>query len=341
MFCEPRIGLKPLAGLCRRLATAVGAGIDARKVWSREAQRAAGCLGRHLQSIAAAVEGGDSLTDALARCGEFFPPLFRELVAVGEQTGNLEVVLEQLAEHYQARLTMRRRFLASIVWPMAELGIALVVVGFLIWIVGSIRDARGKPIDILGFGLTGGGGLAVYLMFLAGCGAAVWLVIRAVARGAIWVQPVQRFALKLPLLGKPLETLALARLAWSMQMTMNTGMDIRRALRLSLRGAGNAAYTDLTAKIDAEIEAGNSIHEAFSRAGAFPVEFLDTLAVGEESGNVVESMGNLARQYAEQARLAIAALGVIAGWAVWVAVAVMIIAVIFRIFSFYLAAIGG
>jgi type IV pilus assembly protein PilC len=341
MFLEPRIRLKPLVRLCQQLSTAVGAGIDARKVWSREAQRAGGPLGRHLQTIAAAVQRGDSLTDALAETGEFFPPLLHEMISIGEQSGNLDVVLRQLAEHYQERLTMRRHFLASIVWPLVELGIALGVVGLLIWIVGSIRDAGGRPIDILGFGLTGGGGLTVYLIFLAVCGAAAWLIIQAIGRGALWIQPVQRLALQLPLVGKPLETLALARLAWSMQMTMNTGMDVRRALRLSLRGARNARYTDLIPAVDAWIEGGNSIHETFSRTGAFPPEFLDTLAVGEESGNLVESMGRLARQYAEQARLATAALGVIAGWAVWVAVAILVISLIFRIFSFYLSAIGG
>ena len=50
---------------------------------------------------------------------------------------------------------------------------------------------------------------------------------------------------------------------------------------------------------------GHSIHEAFCHAGGYPHDFLDTLAVGEDSGRVVESMGLLARQYQDQARAAL------------------------------------
>ena len=74
MFFSPRIGLKPLVGLCRRLSTATGAGIDTRTVWAREADRAVGPLRRHLLAVSEAVNRGESLADALAPTGDFFPP---------------------------------------------------------------------------------------------------------------------------------------------------------------------------------------------------------------------------------------------------------------------------
>jgi type II secretory pathway component PulF len=188
--------------------------------------------------------------------------------------------------------------------------------------------------------LTGGRGLRIYLMFLAFTGTAIWLFLRAIDRGLMWTRPIQRLLLRLPALGKPLQTMALERLAWSMHLTMNTGMDVRRALKLSLRSTQNARYIDQIPAIDAEIVAGNSIHEAFVLAGGYPADFLDTLAVGEESGKIVESMGLLARQYQERARMALAVLAIIAGWAVWALVAALIIALIFRVFSFYLGALN-
>jgi len=342
MFFSPRIHLKPLVGLCRRLSTALEAGIDVRTVLAREADRASGHLRRHLLQISRDLAGGESLADALIPTRDFFPPLFRELIDVGEQTGGLDGVLRQLAEHYQTRLTMRRNFLAAVTWPLAQLGIALGVIGFLIWIMGFLPKMPGnKNIDILGFGLIGNRGLTIYLAFLAIAGAAVWLVVRGVGRGMVWTRPIQHLVLRLPGIGKPLQTMALERLAWSMHLTMSTGMDVRRALELSLRSTRNARYVDQIPTIDAEIAAGNSIHEAFCRAGGYPLDFLDTLAVGEQSGKIDESMGVLSRQYQEQARLALGALTTLAGWAVWGAIALLIILLIFRIFSFYLGAIGG
>jgi type II secretory pathway component PulF len=342
MFFAPRIRIKPLVGLCRRLSTALEAGIDARTVWSREATRASGPLGRHLSAVSAAIDRGESLADALAPTGDFFPTLFRELVGLGEQTGHLDAVLAQLADHYQNQLVMRRNFWASIAWPLIQLGLAVLIVGFLIWITGIIREMTGnRELDMLGFGLVGNQGLMIYLTFLAGAGVLFWLVIRAITRGLVWSRPIQRFVLRLPGIGQPLQTLALSRLAWSMHVTLNAGMEIRKAMRLSLRSTQSAYYTDQIPLFDAEISAGNSIHETFCRAGGYPVEFLDTLAVGEQSGKVVESMGLLARQYQDRARAALAMLTLFAGWAVWLLIAILLIALIFRMFSFYLGAINN
>ncbi|MCE5301824.1 MAG: type II secretion system F family protein [Planctomycetaceae bacterium] len=335
MGWSPRASVKSLAGLCRRMSIALGAGIDIRKVIARETERARGSLRSELNHISQWIQQGESLEDALAQTGEYFPLLVREMIVVGEQSGNLETVLGQLADHYENRLVLRRNFLSAILWPMVQLAMALTIIGFLIWFMGQIEGG----IDILGFGLIGRRGLTVYLTFLACVGAAGLVLFCAMQRGVFWVGPMQRWVLRLPVVGPALETLALSRLAWSMHLTMNTGMEIRRALQMSLRGTRNARYIRQIPVIEAEITAGHSLYEAFCEAGDYPAEFLDTLAVGEQSGEVVESMGRLARQYQERARLALALLTRVAGGLVWAAVALLLIALIFRLFSFYLGTI--
>jgi type IV pilus assembly protein PilC len=333
---SPRVEMKPLVGLCRRMATSLGAGIDARTAWTREADRATGRLRRHLLTISEAVDRGESLTDGLAATDDYFPPIVREMIQVGEQTGTLERTFAQLADQYEARLTVRRTFLAAIAWPMIQLAIALGFIGIAIWGIGLVREMTGnKTFDIFGFGLAGSHGLATYLAFLAIVAAAIWIFIRAGNRGLMWTRPIQRFILRIPALGRPLQTIALERLAWSLHLTMNTGMNVRKALNLSLRSSQNARYIDHIPTIDAEIVAGNSIHGAFVRAGGYPADFLDTLAVGEQTGQISESMERLAKQYREQARLAISALAVLAGVAVYALVAAFIVVLIFRGALFY------
>ena len=155
---------------------------------------------------------------------------------------------------------------------------------------------------------------------------------RSARRGAVWTRPFQRLLLRIPGIGGPLQTLALSRLAWTLHLTMNTSMDVRHSLALSLRSTQNARYVDQIPTIDAEIVGGNSISESFRVAGGYPADFLDTLAVGEQSGKMVESMGTLARQYQDRARMAMTALAVVAGVAVMLLIAGLIIAMIFRIF---------
>ena len=102
-------------GLCRRLSTVLGAGIDLRTTWQRESERATGHVARdHFAAIREDVARGESLADALAARGAYFPAIFREMVDVGEQTGHLSEVFAQLADHYEGQDRMRRTFLAAI-----------------------------------------------------------------------------------------------------------------------------------------------------------------------------------------------------------------------------------
>jgi type II secretory pathway component PulF len=121
-----------------------------------------------------------------------------------------------------------------------------------------------------------------------------------------------------------------------MHVTMETGMDLRHAMALSLASTHNARYTDHAEQIVSRVGRGHEIYEAFAETGVFPRDFLDTLEVGERSGRLPESMAILARQYQDQARRALTTLTVIAGFAVWAMVALIVIAMIFRAFSFYL-----
>jgi type II secretory pathway component PulF len=332
-----QISLRTLVGLCRRLSTASEAGIDIRTVLAREVERAHGPLRRHLLSISFAIDQGNSLSEALLATGDFFPALFREMIALGEETGHVDAVLAQLAEHYQNQVNMRRMFLAAIAWPMVQLILAVLLIGFLIWVMGMLREATRNPdLDILGFGLVGDRGLAIYAAFVAAVVAVFWITLSAIKRGLVWTRPIQRLLLRLPVIGAPLRTFALARLAWAMHVTMGGGMDVHRALRLSLRSTQNAYYIDQIGPINAAIASGNSIYEAFSAMGGYPAEFLDTLAVSEQSGRIVESLGHLARQYQDRARAAMAAMTLIGGWLVWMGIAAIIITLIFRLFSFYL-----
>ncbi len=342
MLFSPRMSLKQLAAFSQRASMCLLAGIDERAICAREVKTAHGFAARrHLATISQTVNQGGTLSEGLAATGDFFPPLFREMVQVGEQSGHLGEVLKQLAGHYQNQIALRRNFLASITWPAIQLFLAVLIIGFLIWIMGAISGPNQRPIDPLRFGLVGNDGLAKYAAFVAIVGITLAVVIRAVARGVLWTRPLQRFMLHIPKIGPALQTVALARLAWVMSQTMNTSMELRQALKLSLQSTRNARYIDRIERIDAQIAAGNSIYEAFCGAGGFPADFLESLHAGEQSGSLVESMAHLANLYQDEARAALNVLATAGGFAVWVLIAAIIIFLIFRLAMFYIGILGG
>ena len=342
MLFSPRYSTRDTAQLCQRLSIAIDAGLEVRKIWADEVNRAQGRAKSRFRTISEAVNEGHTMTQALAATGDFFPPLMRELTAVGEEAGKLDAVYKQLAEHFQQRLQMRRMFLAAIAWPMIQLAAAIAVIALLIVILGVIRDMNpGVNIDILGFGLYGARGLTIYFAFIGAAGAIIWLVLFAIGRGLAWTRLIQYLILRIPYLGKTVEKLCLARFVWTFYITLESGMAIRRAVRLSLKSTNHALYTDRIAEIDKWISEGGSLHEAFANAQCFPREFLDALAVGEQSGRLSQTMENQSRQYQDQARAAMAVLTTIAGFAVWLIIAVIIIMMIFRLAGFYLGTINN
>jgi type II secretory pathway component PulF len=327
--------------LSHRLAVETDAGIDIRRTWQREAESAASRVQPHFAHVRDGVAKGDSLSVALAGTGSLFPPLFRELVRVGEETGTLGRVFHRLESHYRRQVQAQRIFLSAIAWPAIELSLAIVVIGVLIWVLGAIAARRGgQPVDVLGFGLTGTRGLLIYINFIIAVGLCIAGVIIAVRRGMLWTRPIQRAVMRLPGVGPSLEKIALARLAWALHLTLNVEMDLRRVIPLVLRAAGSDYYIRHTNQIVAHVAAGHPMYLAFARSGAFPTNFIDALTVAEESGRLVESMDRLSRQYEEEAEAAVKALAVVLGTLVALLVMGIIAMMIFRLAGFYFGTIN-
>ena len=336
-----KISTRQLANLCNRVSTALAAGLDARTVWRNEAKRAQGMLARkHFRTISEAVDAGADMREALAGTDKYFPELFHEIAHVGHQTGHLDEALAQLAGHYEFQLKIGRGFLMAMAWPLIELGISVVVIGILIYVLGVIGKSTGTPIDVLGFGLIGTPGLVKYFTFLGLVAGVIFLIWWGIHRGLAWTKPIQRLMIRVPGLGTAIDSLALGRLSWTLHLTLNSGMDTRRAVAMALRTSRNARYTDEMKSIDSWIQQGSSLYDAFEQTMAFPRSFLDVLHVGESTGMIVESMKKLADQYREKSEAAMKVLAVIAFFVSFGLIAMILIAVIFRIAMFYIGTIN-
>lgn len=342
MIFAPRITLKQQSDLCRRLAVSIESGIDIRRILEREATtRNSGSMQRAMRRVRQEVLEGRSLTEALEATGNYFPPLFRELAAVGEETGHLAEVLRRLSEHYEHQLKMRRQFLAAITWPMIQLAAAVGIIGVLIWVMGVLPTGiDGRPIDLLGFGLVGTRGLLIYAAIIATLAGAAAVVYQSARRDAFWTRPLIALAQRIPVLGPALATISLSRLAWTLHLALETDMDLRRSLPLALANCGSPRFAAAAPAVVDEIQNGAEVHEALAAHVALPSDFLDALEVGERSGRLPEYLGRLSTQYEDRARHAMIAINVVAGFAVWGLVALLIVMMILRLAMFYIGQIN-
>jgi len=336
LLFQSRIGLKPLAALCRRLAISTGAGIDERKTWRKESETGPLVQRNQLAQVADALNDGDTVSEAIGRTGEFFPPLFRELVSVGEETGSLTGVYQRLADHYDHWLRLQRIFLASIAWPMLQLVIAVGVIGLLILVVGAL-GIKDFPMT---FGLSGVSGFVIYMLLVAALAGGVALLIVAIRRGKLWTRPVQMFVMRLPAVGSHLQTFALARICWVLNLTLNVALDVRRAVRLALESSGTDYFRSHADQVEQSLNDGEPIYKSLSATDAFPDDFIVALENGETGGRTTEQLEHMSRQYEERAQSALKALAVVGGFVIWGLVAAVLIVMIFRGFMFYVNTIN-
>lgn len=335
-----RIGKRQLVHLCQRLATQIEAGVDIRTVFRREAERARGSSQRRaMRLISEAVNKGHTLTDAIKFTGDYFPRLFIHIVMIGEQSGRLPEAFRLLARYYDEELARRRTFWSLLVWPLFELTFAVVVIGFLIWIMGVIGERGETRFDPLGFGLVGNRGLMIYCLFVGTCVAAIAGVIWASRRGWLHTRPLQMLVDWLPIFGEIARTLALARFTWALSITLRSSMDVRTAVDLALQAAEHPAFGRLRRRVWYAIQAGQSLSSTFAGTGAFPAEWLDAFRVGEESGRLDEVLERLSRTFMERASRAMRVLSLAGAVLVTILIASVIIFLIFRLALFYIGQI--
>lgn len=330
-----------LISFCRRMATSLEAGIDVRKCWLREAERARGTDRRVMGSIAAQLSAGRNMADAMSASENYFPQLVRDLVHIGEVSGNTDKIFAGLADHYGRLQELKRTYLRGITWPMIQLGLALLVVGLFILITGLIQAKQEDAPDMLGLGLVGVSGFIKYVAFLVIVGFGLAFLIGGWRRGKLGAPLLMKVLMRVPYLGECLQYFALARMSWTLALVSQTSMDVREAIGLSVAGTNNAYYTPHEQRIRDVISQGRPIHEALRETGVFPPDFVNAIEAGETAGKLNATLEYLSREYQARGAMMSDTLTKLASFATWAVVAMIVIFFIFRVFSVYLDAINS
>jgi type IV pilus assembly protein PilC len=333
MVFSRRLSLDSLIDLCRSMRYSLASGRmphDTMQLLATEGPRSVRGVARR---ITRDLKSGWSLREAIEKQQAAFPPLFVALVAVGEEAGTLPEVLGELEKYYVLRQKMRRDFLQEIAWPVFQLLAAIAVIAGLIYISDIVRTRTGEPFDPLGFGLVGYEGakrfLEVVLAAVVVSGFTFWLLKRLLRRQAL----VERFLLRLPLVGPGLRAMVLARFCIALHSLLEAGLPVRKVLRLAFLASDHPAFTAALPRAEAALMQGNSITASLRAARVFPPDFLGRLAVAEDNGQLPDVLEHQAHELNERAGRRFIVLNRLTSWLVWLGVVVAIIFVIYHLFS--------
>jgi type II secretory pathway component PulF len=331
MLLSKSVPLIDLTRFCRLARHGLAAGLSLVDVFRQQAERGPPSLRAITAAVHERLNRGDGLEDALKAEGDRLPALFVTMTAVGEQSGHLPEAFQELERYFELQWTLRRRFLADIAWPVFQFVMAVGVIALMLLVLGLIAPAGTTPLDPIGLG-TGPRGAATWLLLVFGILATGWGGYRLLSRSLRHKAAVDRFILRLPMLGTCLEAIALARFCLGLRLTLGAGLPVKSAVKRSLDATGNAAYPATYNEAAAGLRRGDDLTTILRACRIFPTDFLDTVANAEEGGRTPEVMEQQARFYQEESSLRLKILTRLAGLGVWLLVAVLIIVAIFRIY---------
>jgi len=312
---------KHLAALCSTFATMLEAGVQIERVLQVAGEQGrSAVLRRAMDDCARRIKAGSSLADALKaqRC---MPVLLVNLADAGERSGHIERVFRELAALYEFQSQLWRRFFGRLVLPGLQYVVAVFVVSLAFHLFSTLGD--GPPRLARGLALGYGIPAVLVLSYL--------FIVTPLAGARVCHQVV----LRIPFVGGAARALALARLSLVMHLMMEAAVPMRETLEGSFNATGNGAFA-ARGKAAADAVLGDAtLKRALAQTGLFPREYIEIVAVGEETGTLSERFDWLAKQYGEKAERAMTVLATVAARAIWAIVAAFIVFFIFAMASRY------
>lgn len=309
-----RISPMDLAMTTRQLSTLLGAGVPLDEALSTASEQQEN---QHLQRATERardqVMQGSELHTALAGQGASFPELYINMIAVGEAGGNLDKVLEQLADYYEDAARIGARIRAALTYPilMAIIGISVLffLITFVLPKVTRMLEDMDRALPWPTALLIGGSNLLAewwwLLLIIAALAGFAWNRYLATPRGRLFYD---RQRLRLPLFGKLYLQLATARFARTLGTLIRSGVALPKALQISRGLLGNRVLQEAIDKTVIAVREGESLAEPIRRSGLFPPLLTRLAAVGEKSGNLDAMLLRAAATYEQQAELTIGSL---------------------------------
>ena len=285
-------------------------------------------------SLLEAIEGGSTLSEAMGGFPGVFGEVFINLVRAGEQTGNLNGILEKLGadlkwQDEQAsmvrKLVMVPAFSGAVISAVMVFLMVYLVPELLAFVrtTGSNLPAHTRLLIAVSTGF------ADYLYVILCAPPLIVILILAGGRTSPGFRLVlDRLKLSLPVIGPVLEKLILARLSGLFAMMYASGITVIDCISAGERSAGNLAIARAMNSVGRSVADGRNLGEAFAASGLFPPLILRMIRVGETTGALALSLENVAWFYTRDAREAIGRLqslvepvmtlllGLVIGWVV-------------------------
>jgi len=295
-----KLSTREQAILTRQLASLLVAGLplgEALAVLTEQAER--DYIRELMAAIRAEVLGGHSFANALTQHPRDFPEIYRALVAAGEHTGKLGIVLSRLADYIEQRNALKQKIVLAFTYPAIVTLIAFGIVTFLLsYVVPQVVNVFANSKQQLPF-------LTVMMMALSGFVRKDWWAILLTVVVVVWVvrallrkpgprMAFDRWILTAPLAGKLVRGYNTVRFASTLGILSAAGVPILRALQAAGETLSNRAMRENVDDAIVRVREGTSLSRALNNTKTFPPVLVHLIRSGEATGDVTTMLDRAA-----------------------------------------------
>jgi type IV pilus assembly protein PilC len=305
-FLKPKVTTKDLVIFTRQFATMIDSGLPLVQCLEIQSKQAPNVTFREeLSTIKETVESGSTFADALRKYPKTFDELYQNMVAAGEVGGILDTILNRLAVYLEKADKLKRQIKGAMMYPMITVIVAAVVVAVLLLKVvptfeqmfaefGSTLPAPTQfVIDLSDW-------MQANFLFIIGSLIAAFFTGRHTYRTATGRLFIDKYSLKLPVMGELFTRVAVARFCRTLGTMIASGVPILEALDICGRTAGNKVIEIAVNNVRDSISEGRTISEPLSESKVFPEMVCQMISVGEATGALDVMLNKVADFYEEE-----------------------------------------
>ncbi|ARD24262.1 MULTISPECIES: type II secretion system inner membrane protein GspF [Shewanella] len=290
------ISVAELALITRQIATLVAAGLPIEESLKAVGQQ---CEKDRLASLVMAVRSrvveGYSLADSLAEYPHVFDDLYRAMVASGEKSGHLEVVLNRLADYTERRQQLKSKLTQAMIYPIVLTVVAIGVIAVLLAavvpkVVGQFEHMGQELPGTTQFLILASDFVQAYGLVVLGLLFAAFVLFKQMLKKPNFRMHFDTWLLKAPVIGKVSKGINTARFARTLSILSASSVPLLEGMRIAsevlLNVKVRAAVDDATARV----REGTSLGAALTNTKLFPPMMLYMIASGEKSGQLEQML---------------------------------------------------
>lgn len=316
------VSAKHLTLFTRQLSTLQDAGLPLlRSLQILESQQKPGVLKNVLQNVTEEVEGGSSLSEAMAKQPKAFDHLYVKMVNAGEIGGVLDIILQRLSEFMEKAERLKRKIKGAMVYPIVVVLIAMIILtGIMVFIIPQFVEIftdfevelPGLTLWLMGtsnwvVGVLPGQEIPGWVIIIA-CPFVIFFGTKLIRKTKPGRAVLDQLMLWTPVFGTLVRKTTIARFTRTLGTLISAGVPILEAVTITGQTSGNWVFEKALRKVHDSIREGETFADPLRESKTCDAIVVNMIDVGEETGDMDSMLMKIADNYDEEVDVAVESL---------------------------------